>query len=185
MMTTARAAAAALLCVAAACGDSGGEDLDTGGQSGEVGQSGAGTPGPGEAGAPDVNNIPRGDQSTAAGRLSPVNNSGVTGAVNFRAVGEQTEVLLNVTGASEGNQQMQGSIVSGTCEQPGAELAPVGPITAGAGNIATFTDTVPMPIATLLNGGSALLVKGQNAGPATPALACSPLPRWDPGPPVG
>lgn len=174
MMTMTRAAAAALLCLAAACGDGGGEDA--GGQPGEGGQSGT---------APAVQNIPRGDQSTAAGNLSPVNNSGVAGAVNFRAVGEQTEVSLNVTGASEGNQQLQGAIVSGTCEQPGAELAPVGPIPVGTGNIATVTDTVPMPAATLLNGASALLVKGQNAGPSTPALACAALPKWDPGPPVG
>lgn len=190
MTTVARAAAAALLCLgAAACGDSGGEDPDTGDQSVEVGQSGtttdAQTPGSGEAAAPGVQNIPRPEQTMAAGRLSPVNNSGVTGSVNFRAVGEQTEISLNVTGASEGNQQLQGGVVAGTCDQPGAQLAPVGPITPGAGNIATLTDTIPLPVATLLNGGNALLIKGQNAGPATPALACSPLPKWERLPPVG
>jgi hypothetical protein len=188
MTTIARAAAAALLCLGtAACGDSGGEDPDTGGQSAKVDQSAteAGTPGPGEAAAPGVQNIPGSEQTMVAGHLSPVNNSGVTGSVNFRGVGEQTEISLNVTGASEGNQQLQGAIVAGTCHQPGAQVAPVGPLTVGAGNIASLTDTVPLPLATLLNGEHALLIKGQNAGPATPALACSPLPGWEPLPPVG
>lgn len=190
MTTIARAAAAALLCLTvSACGDSGGEDADTGGQSAEVGQSGtasdAQTPDPGEAAAPGVQNLPRPEQTMAAGSLSPVNNSGVTGSVNFRAVGEQTEVSLNVSGITAGNQQLQGSVVQGTCEQHGAEVAPVGPVPVGAGNIATLTDTVPLPIAALLNGGNALLIKGQNAGPATPPLACSPLPRWERTPPVG
>lgn len=190
MTTIARGAGAALILLAAACGDSGGgENPDPGDQTAEVGQSGAttasGTPGPGETAAPGVTNIPRPEQTMAGGRLSPVNNSGVTGSVNFRAVGEQTEISLNVTGMTEGNQQLQGSIVAGTCEQSGAQLAPVGPIPVGAGNIATLTDTLSQPIATILSGQNAFLVKGQNAGPATPPLACSPLPKWERLPPVG
>lgn len=190
MRTIARAATAALLCLGAAgCGASGGEDPDTGNRTEEVGPSGtatgSGTPGPGEAASPGVENIPRPEQTMAAGRLSPVNNSGVTGSVNFRAVGEQTEISLNVTGISAGNQTLQGAIVQGTCEQPGQQLAPVGPIPVGAGNIATLTDSIPLPVATLLNGENAILVKGQNAGPQTPALACSPLPRWERTPPAG
>lgn len=184
MTKIARAAAAALLCLgAAACG---GEDAYTDGGSAEVDQSATQqTPGGGETAAPGVQNIPRPEQTIAAGRLSPVNNSGVTGSVNFRAVGEQTEILLNVTGASQGNQQLQGAIVAGTCDQPGAQVAPVGPLTMGTGNIVTLADTLPLPVATVLSGENALLIKGQNAGPATPALACAPLPKWERLPPVG
>jgi hypothetical protein len=186
-----RAAAAALLCIGiAACGGGdGGEEAENGGQPAEASQSGtaagAETGGAGSTGAPGVHNVPGPEQTLASGRLSPVNNSGVNGSANFKAVGEQTEISLNVTGATAANQQMQGSIVQGTCEQNGSEVAPVGPITMGTGNIATFTDTIPLPIATLLNGGNALLIKGQNAGPATPPLACSALPKWEPLPPVG
>lgn len=180
MMTIARATAAALLCLAAAA--CGGEEPETG--STEAGQSGAATdpqtPGSGEAAPPGtVHNVPGPDETQASGRLSPVNNSGVTGSVTFHPVGQQTQISLNVTGATAANQQLQGSLVQGTCEQNGSEVAPVGPITLGTGNIATLTDTIPLPIATLLNGGNALLIKGQNAGPATPPLACSPLPRWE------
>jgi hypothetical protein len=180
-----RAAAAAALCLGmAACGGGGGEEPVDGG--GEAGPGTANTTGvEGQQAAPEVQNIPRPEQTMAAGRLSPVNNSGVTGSVNLRDVGGQTEVSLNVTGMTEGNQQLQGSIVQGTCEQSGSEVVPVGPIPVGAGNIATLTDTLQVPVATVLNGQHALIIKGQNAGPATPPLACSPLPKWERVPPVG
>jgi hypothetical protein len=189
MTTIARAAVAALLCGAAACGDDGGEDPDAGNPSAEVGQSGtatdARTPGSGETAAPGVQNIPRPEQAMAAGNLSPVNNSGVTGSVNVRGLGAQTGVSLNVTGIAEGTQQLQGSIVQGTCEQNATQVAQIGPIPVGAGNIASLTDTLPLPPGTVLNGQHALLVKEQNAGPATPPLACAALPRWERLPPPG
>lgn len=188
MTMRARAVAAAACLALAACGG-GAENADPGNQTATVGESGATTgdqtPDPGEQAAPNVSNIPRPEQTIAAGRLSPVNNSGVTGSVNFRGVGEQTEILLNVTGVTAGNQQLQGAIVQGTCEQSGSEVAPVGPIPVGAGNIATLTDTLAIPPGTLLNGQHALIIKGQNSGPSTPPLACSPLPRWERLAPTG
>lgn len=182
MMTIVRAAAAAALCLGLASCGGGGEgaaaseskELEPATESNSAQQA-----------APAVQNIPGSGHTMAGGRLSPVNNSGVTGSVNFRAVGEQTEILLNVTGISQGNQQLQGSIVQGTCKQSGGEVASVGPIPVGAGNIATLTDTLQLPAGTVLNGQHALIIKGQNAGPATPPLACSPLPRWESLPPVG
>jgi predicted flap endonuclease-1-like 5' DNA nuclease len=181
MTTIMRAAAAAALCLGlAACG--GGDDENAASQSEELEPP---TESSAQQSAPEVQNIPRPEQTMAAGRLSPVNNSGVTGSVNIRGIGEQTEVSLNVTGITQGNQQLQGSIVQGTCEQSGAEVVPVGPIPVGAGNIASLTDTLQVPVGTVLNGQHALIIKGQNAGPATPPLACSPLPQWERLPPVG
>lgn len=180
-----RAAAAAAICLGmAACGDNAGGAPDPGLEPGEdVGQASTVTDEetvrPGEAAAPNVQPVPRAEQIIAAGRLSPVNNSGVTGSVTVRGIGEQTEFLLNVTAISEGNQQLQGAVVLGTCERPGSEVARLGPIPVGAGNIATLTDTLPLPPGTVLNGQHAIIIKGQNAGPATPPLACSPLPRWE------
>jgi hypothetical protein len=169
----------------AACGGTGGSE-GTANSGQEEGPGTANTTGAeGQQAAPGVQNIPRPEQTMAAGRLSPVNNSGVTGSVNFRDVGGQTEVSLNVTGITSGNQQLQGAIVQGTCEQSGGEVAPVGPIPVGAGNIATLTDTLQVPVGTVLNGQHALIIKGQNAGPATPPLACSPLPKWERLPPAG
>ena len=176
MREMARAAAAAVLCLGmAACGGGGEGGPGTAETSGAEGQQAA----------PGVQNVPRPEQTIAGGRLSPVNNSGVTGSVNFRGIGEQTEISLNVTGIGEGNQQLQGAVVQGTCEQSGGEVAPVGPIPVGAGNIATLTDTLPVPPGTVLNGQHAFIVKGQNAGPATPPLACSALPKWERLPPAG
>ena len=174
----------------AACGDSGGASPDAGNGTEEVGSAGTTTGGdptndPNAQGAPNVQNVPRPEQTMAAGNLSEVNNSGVSASVNLRGIGEQTEVSLNVSGLSEGNRELQAAVVQGTCEANGQQLAQIGPIPVGAGNIAAITDTLPLPPGTVLNGEHALIVKGQNAGPSTPPLACSPLPRWQRLPPTG
>jgi hypothetical protein len=186
-----RAAAVLALCWLAACGDNGGDSPDPGNETTEVGTAGTTTSGDGasqggEAGMP-VQPITRPEQTMAAGTISPVNNSGVTGSVNLRGIGEQTEVSLNVTGITEGNQQLQAAVVQGTCAQSagGAEVAQIGPIPVGAGNIAALTDTLAVPPGTVLNGQHALIIKGQNAGPSTPPLACAALPDWQRLPPTG
>lgn len=186
-----RAAAVLALCWLAACGDNGGDSPDPGNETAEVGTSGTTTSGDGanqggEAGMP-VQPITRPEQTMAAGTISPVNNSGVTGSVNLRGIGEQTEVSLNVTGITAGNQQLQAAVVQGTCAQSagGSEVGQIGPIPVGAGNVAAITDTLPLPPGTVLNGQHALIIKGQNAGPATPPLACAALPDWQRLPPTG
>jgi hypothetical protein len=181
-----RAAAVLALSWLAACGDSGGESPDPGNTTAEVGTSGTATSSgePAQGGMP-VQPITRPEQTIVAGTLSPVNNSGVTGSVSLRGIGEQTEVSLNVTGITEGNRELQASVVQGTCEQSGSAVAQIGPIPVGAGNIAAKTDTLAVPPGTVLNGKHALIVKGQNAGPATPPLACAALPEWQRLPPTG
>jgi hypothetical protein len=181
-----RAAAVLALCWLAACGGSDGQDGDapapgTTGATEEVEGPGA-TTNDGEGGMP-VQPIPRPEQTMAAGTLSAVNNSGVGGSVNLRGLGQQTEVSLNVTGVTDANRQLQAAVVQGTCEQSGGEVAQIGPIPVGTGNIGALTDTVPVPAGTVLNGQHALIVKGQNAGPATPPLACAALPDWQRLPP--
>lgn len=184
-----RGAAVLAMCWLAACGDSGGESPDAGNETVEVGTSGtvAGADGAtqGTEGGMPVQPLPRPEQTMAAGTISPVNNSGVTGSMNLRGIGEQTEVSLNVTGLTEANRQLQASVVQGTCAQNGSEVAQVGPISVGAGNIAAITDTLAVPPGTVLNGQHALIIKGQNAGPATPPLACAALPDWQRLPPTG
>lgn len=179
MTRIARAAAAVLCAAATACG--GGEDAD--GRTGAADQPDA-TGQPGREAALPVTPIADPTQVSAAGNLSPVNNSGVSGSVNVRGLGEQTEIALNVTGVTAGNRQLRGAVVQGTCERGGAEVAAIGPIPVGAGNIAALTDTIPVPVGSILDGGHALAVRGQAAGPATPPLACSPLPRWEDIPPT-
>lgn len=134
---------------------------------------------------PGVEAVPRPEQTMAAGRLSPVNNSGVTGSVNVRGIGERTEVAMNVTGLPAGTVQVSAAVVQGTCEAAGADVAPLGTLVVGAGAIAALTDTLDLPPGTVLNGEHALVVRGEGAGPAVPPLACSPLPRWERLPPGG
>ena len=134
---------------------------------------------------PDIEAVPGTEQTIAAGRLSPVNNSGVTGSVSVRGIGERTEIAMNVTGLAPGTPEVSAAIVRGSCENPGAEVAPIGPIPVGPGDIAALTDTVALPPATVLNGEHALVVRGAQAGAGVPPLACSPLPRQEVGPPAG
>lgn len=140
---------------------------------------------PGEAvgpQVPQVEPIPRTGQTMASGRLSPVNNSGVTGSVNVRGLGGRTEIAMNVTGLPAGTARVEAAIVQGSCERSGAEVAPVRPVDVGPGGIVAGTDTVDVAAETILNGEHALVVRGERAGPAVPPLACSPLPAWEPQP---
>ncbi|HEX6908977.1 MAG TPA: hypothetical protein VF142_01200 [Longimicrobium sp.] len=103
--------------------------------------------------------------------------------MNLRGLGQQTEVSLNGDGAPGRQRQFQASIVQGTCERSGSKVAQIGPIPVGTGSVGARTDTVPLPPGTVMNGQHALIVKGQNAGPATPPLACAALPDWQRLPP--
>lgn len=181
-----RVAAVLALSLAAACGG-GGETADPNNQTATVDSSGTtlGGSSPDDSDAAPVTNIERPEQTMAGGTLAPVNNSGVGGSVNFRGIGQQTEIALQVTTVPAGTKALDAAVVQGTCERVGTQVAPIGPLTVGAGNIAALTDTLNLPPGTVLNGQHAIVVKGQNAGPATPPLACSPLPKWERLPPTG
>jgi hypothetical protein len=175
----------ALFLLAACGGGGGGQQAEGGGAEVPVSdatpgvqQTGEPVGGPGDA-APNIHSTRTPDQMIAAGQLSPVNNSGVRGGVNMRGIGEQTEVSMNVSGVPQG-QQVQAALVQGACGTAGTSVAEIGPLTVGAGGVASVTDTVPLPPATVMSGAHSLIVKGQNAGPATPALACSPIPKSEP-----
>lgn len=179
-----RAAAVLALCALAACGGGDGQgDDQAGGAMPEVEQPGAATADGNPQGAVPVTPIPRPEQTIASGTLSSINNSGVGGSLNVRGLDQQTEISLNVTGVTDANRRMQGYIVRGTCEESTTEVAQLGPIPVGAGNVGALVDTVPLPPGTVLNGQHALIIKGQNAGPATPPLACAGLPLWNRLPP--
>lgn len=182
-----RVALVLALSLAAACG---------GGQQAEVDQEATkngppnttmenNAPDPGEGNATAVTPIDRPEQTMASGVLQAVNNSGVAGSVNFRGIGERTEIALQVTTLPAGTTQLNAAVVTGTCQRVGTTVAPVGPLTVGTGNVATVTDTLNVPPGTVLNGQHAIVVMGQNAGPASPALACSPLPKWERMSPTG
>lgn len=176
-------------CWLAACDGSGGENPDPEGETTTV--DGSGTtlggddPVAGEAPGMPVQPITQPEQTIAAGAIYEVNNSGVEGSVTFRGIGEATEVLYNVRGFTEPTGTVVGAIVRGSCEQPGAAVAQLDPVPIGTGGIAAATDTVPLPPGAVLDGQHALVVKGENAGPATPPLACAALPEWQRLPPTG
>lgn len=125
---------------------------------------------------PRVEAVPRTEQDIAAGRLLPVNNSGVTGSVSVRGIGDRTEFAMNVTGLAAGGPRVEAAVVQGPCDAPGAAVAPVGPLEVGPGGIAAATDTIALAPGTVLDGTHSLVVRGVEARPGIPVLACSPLP---------
>lgn len=129
---------------------------------------------------PDPGVVPVG-QPIAGGPLQPVNNSGVTGSVSLRDLGgRQTEMTARVTGMPADAPPAVALIVQGTCDAPGTEVARTGPLTAGPADAKTGVDTLSVAASGLVDGAHAVLIKGQDAGPATPPLACSPLPAMTP-----
>jgi hypothetical protein len=133
----------------------------------------------------DVEVVPRPEQTIATGRLAEVNNSGVTGAVTVRGIAGATEIVMNAVGLPEGTQQVEAALVRGPCEATGADVAPIGPLPVGVGNVAAVTDTLRMDPGQVLDGNHAIVVRGAPAGPGVPPLACAALPRWERLPPTG
>jgi hypothetical protein len=138
-----------------------------------------------EPGVPGIEIVPRPEQTIAAGRLSPVNNSGVTGSVNVRGIGDRTEIAMNVTGLPAGTESVNAAVAAGPCSGAGADIAPIGPLTVGPGGIAAVTDTLALAPGTVLDGTHAVVVRAIEAGPAVPPLACAELPAWERLPPPG
>ncbi|HEX7243786.1 MAG TPA: hypothetical protein VF263_26090 [Longimicrobiaceae bacterium] len=123
-----------------------------------------------------------GGAQTAAGALTPVNNSGVSGTVTITEAGNGTAVLISVTGARQ-LPALKLTVNRGDCARPGPQVAELAkPLTVGSGGIASGTDTIRAPAATVMNGQHVLLVKPGNAGPSTPPLACADIPA-NSGPP--
>lgn len=174
-----RSRALAALVAAAVLAGCGGGDREPQSTIGSDDATLAPDPGAAPAQVPSVETVPRPEQTIAAGRLSPVNDSGVTGSVNVRGIGEATEISMNVTGVAQGTREIRAAIVQGTCEANGADVAPIGPLTVGPGDIFALTDTLAIPPGTVLDGSHALVVRAAEARPGIPALACTPLPRWE------
>jgi|GEM_PF-2601552 len=161
-----------------------GAGADTTGQQGLNNAAGADQAGQGQyaSPAPDpVINVPNpGGGGTAVGSLQQVNNSGVTGNVTVAAAGTGTLVSVSITGAPAGGAYSL-ALHQGKCGENDRPVAPLSPIRVDANGIGAVTDTAGIPVATVLDGNHAVVVKLPNAGPATPPAACAPIPVGSPG----
>jgi len=89
-------------------------------------------------------------QQTVTVTLNQQNSSGVSGTATLTAMGNQTQVVVNVTGEPSGASE-PAHIHVGSCPTPGAVVAPLKPIVNG-----TSTTVVNKPLSTYTTGGFAV-----------------------------
>lgn len=104
-------------------------------------------------------------------QLQPLDGSGVGGEVTVADRGEQTEVMVRLTGAPA-NGSHPGHVHTGTCEALGGVVQPLDPITTdgtGTGSMTTNVSVAPM---TLMNGQHIVVYHGTGGRP----IACANIP---------
>jgi hypothetical protein len=111
--------------------------------------------------------------------MNAVGASGVTGQAQFMEHGtNQTMVTVNLT--AQGNTTHSGHIHTGTCDAPGAPVAPLQDITLTNGT-GSSSSTVDVPLATVMNGQHIVAYhqgQGENAGPP---VVCGQIPAQSGG----
>jgi len=156
-----RWAALPLLITLAACGDDRGRvDLPAG----ETAVAPATDPGP----APMPATAP-GMGATIP--LQPVGGSAFGGEVMIEDRGNQSEVMVRLTG-TPGNTTHNGHIHSGRCDGIGGVVMPLQPITTDANGTGSMTTTVELAPMAVMDGRHIVVYHDAAGGPA----ACAEIP---------
>lgn len=106
--------------------------------------------------------------------MNAVGSSGVTGQAQFMDHGGG-QTMVTVTLTAQGSTTHSGHIHSGTCDNPGPPVAPLQDITLANGT-GSSSSTVPVPLATVMNGQHIVAYhqgQGENAGPP---VVCGQIP---------
>ncbi len=108
------------------------------------------TPAPGTVGTgtTDVDAMVHSQQMV---QLAAMGGSGVQGEAMFARSGERTEVTLRLMGAGRAGSHAS-HIHSGTCENQGPVVAPVGDVNVDATGNGSVSTTLDLPIGTIMNG---------------------------------
>ena len=106
--------------------------------------------------------------------LSPVGNSGVSGTATVTEQGAQTVVALNLMGAP-GAGTHAAHIHTGTCDSPGAVVAPLQSVSVDASGTGTSTTTLDIPMATVMNGQHIVAAHEAGGSPGSPVV-CGAIP---------
>jgi hypothetical protein len=105
-------------------------------------------------------------------QMQALQGSGVGGEVTVREMGNQTQVMVRLTGGTA-NATHPGHIHSGTCQNIGAVVQALEPITADASGAGTMTSTLDLPPATVMNGQHIVVYHGEGGNP----VACAAIPE--------
>jgi hypothetical protein len=111
------------------------------------------------------------DMSTTV-QLQPLQGSGVSGEATVTAMGNQTQVMVRLTGGPA-NGNHPGHIHSGTCQDIGGVVQALDAISTDAGGSGSMTTTVDVAPMTVMDGQHVIAYHGQGGAPA----ACGEIPR--------
>lgn len=99
-------------------------------------------------------------------QLQPLRDSGVRGEVTIADRGQQTEIMVRLTGASA-NGQHPGHIHSGSCDAPGGVVQALEPISTDATGTGTMTTNVELAPQMVMDGQHIVVYHGTGGAPAT------------------
>ena len=106
--------------------------------------------------------------------FTPVGTGGHAGDVMIHAMGQQTEIMVRLSGPQAGVHQ--GHIHTGTCDNIGGVVQPLEPVDVPQGAQGTSTTTVSIPPATVMNGQHVVVYHTAGGSPGAP-VACANVPQ--------
>ncbi|MQA90603.1 MAG: hypothetical protein GEU90_10265 [Gemmatimonas sp.] len=104
--------------------------------------------------------------------FQPLQDSGVTGEATITPQDQQTQVMVQLTGAS-GAGEHPGHLHSGSCDDVGGVVQPLEPVTTDASGTGSMTATVAMPPMTAMDGQHIVVYHAAGGGPP---ITCAPIP---------
>lgn len=117
-------------------------------------------------------------QETVTVPLNPMSGSGVSGNATLTAVGEGTEVTLDLQGLAP-NATAQATMQAGTCDMPSASFAAMPELVADASGNATATGSIlfrgtdDVALMTMADGEHIIMIQA-----AGQVVACGVIPIW-------
>lgn len=107
-------------------------------------------------------------------QMNPIGASQVTGEVRLEEEDGGMQVTVHLRNSTDGAVH-KGHIHSGTCDSPGAAVAPLQDITIGSNGEGESESDVEVPMATLMDGQHIVAYHEANADPGAPVV-CAAIP---------
>lgn len=107
--------------------------------------------------------------------MTALGGSGVTGDATLTEAAGQTQIAVRLAGFQPSSSH-SGHVHQGTCDAPGAPVAPLQDIAADASGAGTATSTVAIPTSVAMNGQHIIAyhqAAGENMGPP---VVCGAIP---------
>ena len=106
--------------------------------------------------------------------FTPVGSGGHTGTVMIHPAGQQTQVMVQLSGPQSGVHQ--GHIHTGTCDNMGSVVQPLQPVDVPQTGPGSVTSTVDIPPATVMDGQHIVLYHTAGGSPGAPVV-CANIPQ--------